>query len=182
MLAGDFWVEFGPIWAVLEGKSGLALAPRGFEVRNVKMGKAESGAFFDFFHFFVETCPELPLFDPLFAPYACRCGDASAGVFPPFPSALLHAFAGPGLPKWQWKAGASDLRLAIRDFRLGRRTANGSAGVGTSEKRWEKPGKSRGKRPFGVKLTGELARGGESSGPSGSAGAAQKGPLRMSLM
>jgi len=48
-VGGRFWVEFGPIWADLEAESGLALAPRGFRGRNVKMGKAESGAFFAFF-------------------------------------------------------------------------------------------------------------------------------------
>ena len=92
---------FGGFWPVLEAKSALALAPRGFEGRNVKMGKAFSGAIFDFFEFFGGIGPKLALFAPLFTPYACRCDDASAGVFPPFPSALLHAFVGPRLPKWQ---------------------------------------------------------------------------------
>jgi hypothetical protein len=45
-------VGFGGFWPILEAKSGLALAPRGFEGRNVKMGKAELGAFFDFFSIF----------------------------------------------------------------------------------------------------------------------------------
>jgi len=39
--------------------------------------------FSTFFEFLVGIGPELALFDPLFAPYACRCDDASAGVFPP---------------------------------------------------------------------------------------------------
>jgi len=88
-------VEFGGFWPILEAESGLALAPRGFGGRDVKMGKALSGAFFDFFHFLVGIGPELALFDPLFAPYVCRYDDASVGVFPPFSSALLHAFVGP---------------------------------------------------------------------------------------
>jgi len=57
--------------------------------------------FLTFFEFLVGIGPELALFDRLFVPYACRCDDASAGAFRPFPSALLHAFVGPGLPKWQ---------------------------------------------------------------------------------
>jgi len=48
-IGGRFWVGFGGFWAVLEAESALALAPRRFRGRNVKMGKAEVGAFFDFF-------------------------------------------------------------------------------------------------------------------------------------
>jgi len=96
-------VEFGPIWADLEAESGLALAPRGFRGRNVKMGKAESGAFFAFFEFFVGIGCKLALLDPLFGPVILAPLYASAGVLPPFPLALLHAFVGPRLPKWQWK-------------------------------------------------------------------------------
>jgi len=51
-VGGRFWVKLGGFGAVLEAESALALAPRGFEARNVKMGKAESGAFFDFFRVF----------------------------------------------------------------------------------------------------------------------------------
>jgi len=51
-VGGQFWVEFGAIRAILEAESGLALAPRGIEGRNVNMGKALSGAFFDFFSLF----------------------------------------------------------------------------------------------------------------------------------
>jgi len=51
-------VGFGGFWPVLEAKSDLALVPRGFEGRNVKMGKAFSGAFFDFFlSFLAELAP-----------------------------------------------------------------------------------------------------------------------------
>jgi len=72
ILAGDFgWdlADFGPIRAISEAKSGLALAPRGFGGRNVKMGKAKLGAFFDFFSLFgrIQTpiCTFLPPFYPL---------------------------------------------------------------------------------------------------------------------
>jgi len=51
-VGGRFWVEFGGFWPVLEAESGLALAPKGIEGRNVKMGKAEAGGFFDFFSIF----------------------------------------------------------------------------------------------------------------------------------
>jgi len=57
--------------------------------------------FSTFFAFLVGIGPELALFDPLFAPYACRYDDASVSAFRPFPSALLHASIGTRLPKWQ---------------------------------------------------------------------------------
>ena len=61
-VGGQFWVEFGPIWPILEAESGLALAPGGFEGRNVKIGKAESGAFFDFFSLFGRNLPPIGAF------------------------------------------------------------------------------------------------------------------------
>ena len=104
---GRFWAGFGGFWAVLEAESALALAPERFGGRNVKMGKALSGAFFDFFRVFGGIGPELALFNPLFVPYACRCDDAFACTFRPFPSALLHASVGPRLPKWQGRCTGS---------------------------------------------------------------------------
>jgi len=57
--------------------------------------------FSTFFEFWVGIRPEFALFDPLFTPYTWSGAYASASAFPPFPSALLHASVGPGLPKWQ---------------------------------------------------------------------------------
>jgi len=62
--------------------------------------------FSTFFEFLGGIGPELALFDPLFAPYACRCDDASARVFSPFPSALLHASAAPDCQNGSGKRGA----------------------------------------------------------------------------
>jgi len=70
--------------------------------------------FSTFFHFFVGIGPELALFDPLFTPYAWSGAYASAGAFPPFPSALLHASIGPGLPKWQGLRGTKRHSLQRR--------------------------------------------------------------------
>jgi len=74
----------------------------------LRWARPNRALFSTFFHFFVGIGPELALFDPLFAPYACRCDNASAGVFRPFPSALLHASRGRGLPKWQGKTGEGE--------------------------------------------------------------------------
>jgi len=57
-----FGVDFGGFWAVLEAESALAPAPRRFVGRNVKMGKAELGAFFDFFRVFCRNLPRIALF------------------------------------------------------------------------------------------------------------------------
>ena len=48
-IGANFWVGFGGFRPVSEVESALALVPRGFEGRSVKMGKSESGGFFDFF-------------------------------------------------------------------------------------------------------------------------------------
>jgi len=47
----------------------------------LRWARPNRALFSTFFHFFVKTCPKLALFDPLFAPYACRCDDASVDVF-----------------------------------------------------------------------------------------------------
>ena len=78
----------------------------------------------------------MALFDPLFTPYACRCGDASAGVFRPFPLALLHASVGPGTAKMAVESGgrngtafnAEDAETAEKGRDGGgKATANGTA-------------------------------------------------------
>ena len=84
----------------------------------LRWARPNRALFSTFFHFFVGTYPELALFDPLFVPVILALLHASAGGFWPFPAALLHVSVGPGLPKWQWKTGASDLRLPIFDLRL----------------------------------------------------------------
>jgi len=116
--------------------------------------------FSTFFAFLVGIGPELVLFDPLFGPYACRCDDASAGAFPPFPSALLHASVGPRLPKWQWKAGDETAQPSTQ------RTLRTQRGVGgrkcrmQNERRTRRrpgaPGLCRGKQDGGEALDLEL--------------------------
>ena len=49
----------------------------------LRWARPNRALFSTFFHFLVGIGPELALFDPLFVPYACRCDDALAGVFPP---------------------------------------------------------------------------------------------------
>jgi len=89
-VGGRFGVEFGRNRAVLEAESGLALAPGRFEGQNVKMGKAKSGAFFDFFSLFGRNWTRIGAFRPPFYPlymewHLCVRGRASALLIGPAP-------------------------------------------------------------------------------------------------
>ncbi len=84
----------------------------------LRWARPNRAPFSTFFEFLVGIGCKLALFDPLFTPYACRCDDASAGVFPPFPSALLHAFVGPGCQNGSGKRGRENVECGVRPFRL----------------------------------------------------------------
>jgi len=60
----------------------------------LRWARRNRALFSTFFHFFVETCPQLALFGPLFAPYACRCDDASGAVWSP---SSVHSVTAPSL-------------------------------------------------------------------------------------